>query len=695
MKLLKTIIKNFRILFRLKTSLIGIILGPLLIIALVGFAFNSSSQFQISVGYVTQDNSSLTTDYVNTLKEEYQVQEFNNKSNCVSNLKQSLIQMCIIFPKDFVLENNKSNNITFVVDKSRTNIVYSVFNNVNDKIGLKTNELSKDLTNKLISTLDSTSTKIDTNLGLLIRIKNSLNNIKSNIDSNSKSLEELDLSSKKLSTNQDSDLNDIKIYVKSLSDKGRSLVKDGLSTVADVKPAVSSNATLTSELNSLESDLNSFNSTCNSKYNDTSKKISAIKLNLDKLSKEVSSLNSKLDSANSKVGSALSNLKKDLTDLNSVISNVDKVKQNLETSSGDISSISITSSEEIVNPIHTNIETISSDNNKLVILFPYLLMLIIMFISLMLASTLIIVEKKSKAYFRVFTTPTKDSFFIWTTFLTSFIVVFIQTAIILILMKLFFIDLFFSNILVNSSIIILAISIFVMIGMAIGYLFSSQQGTNMASISIGAIFLFISNMILPIETISPTLQKIAHFNPYVIASETFRQSILFSVNFQPIIFNLGILFIYSLVIIFVIVFVQKIAKQSFFRNIPHILSKRKLSDNSIIINGKIISSEKDSIKLVHQLNDKEFVDLIAKSKIIKQFIMNNLEDKILSKSIKKMNKKEFFEYFIVKNQTILKNIRTNTNKLKNKPTKTINKNNKEEKHKQNKFLSIFKKRQKK
>ena len=669
MKVLKTLIKNFRILFRMKTSLIGIILGPLLIIALVGLAFNSSSSFQISVGYVALDNGSLTNEYVNVLQEQYSVIEFSNRSSCVNSLQHSLIHLCILFPEDFVIKNNKINNVTFVVDKSRTNIVYSVFNSINKRIGLKSEELSKGLTEELIKTLDLTSDDIDTDLGLLIRLKNSLSDSVSSLKKSKDSLDSLDLSSEKIDTSISSETNSLEAIVLSLTNKGHSVVKTGLPILADLRTAVSSNSSLVAEVDSLKSSLESLNTTCNSESEDSDKQIESIKSTMSSISKGVLSLNDKLDLANSKVGSELSVLKRLIDDFNQYIKDIDVIKQNLESSSQRISSVSVTSSDEIVNPITTNIETISSDNNKLIVLFPYLLVLIIMFVGLMMASTLVIVEKKSKAYFRVFTTPTRDSFFLWTTFLTAFLIVLFQTIIILLLMKFLFVDLMFSNLLVNSVILIITISIFVMIGMAVGYLFSSPQGANMASISIGAILLFISNMVFPLESVSVAFQKIAHFNPYVIASEMLRQSILFSVSFKELFFDLGILLIYSMIIVILIIFVQQLSKKSFFNNIPHILSKRKISDNSLVIKGKLISSEKDLIKLVHSLSEKEFSSLVAKSKFCKKFILNHLEDETLAKNIRKFTKQEFFDYFLNKNNVLISDLKSGLDKVRKKTRK--------------------------
>lgn len=661
MKFWKTIMKNFKILFRRKTSLIAVVLGPLIIIALIGFAFNSSSQFEISIGYTAPDNSTLTQDFVHTLQEQYLTSQFNTKSECKSQLEQGLMHMCIFFPKDFKIENNKINNITFLVDKTRVNIVYSILNSVHEKIGVKSDQLSKDLTNTLISTLDSTSSDIDTNLGALIRLKKSVETTQDEVTSITTNLNGLDLASKNVDVDLSDDVNSISSLAKTISDKGIKVSKDGLVIVENLR-SNTSNSTYLAELDNLESSLESLNKTSSEDYDDLSLKVKAMNAKIVDAIDGVNSLNNKISSAKTTVSSSISSLNKLKKDLSSIISDIDTIKQNMEKASQRISQIKVTSSEEIVNPIRTNIETISSDNNKLVILFPYVLLLVIMFVGIMLSSTLVMVEKKSKAYFRVFTTPTKDSFYLWTTFFTSFIILLVQVAIILILMRIFFMDLIVANLVVNLVLLFISISIFVMIGMAIGYLMSNQQGANMVSISVGAIFLFISNMVLPLESISPHLKNIANFNPYVLTSEMLRKSILFGKDFSSMFNDLMILLSYTIIIAMFIIIIQGIAKNSFFKNIPHIKSKKKEEENIFTIKGEVIESEKEFIEAIHKLNKEEFVLLVQKSKLAKKFIKNSLNHPDIAKVLKKLDKDSFLKRIVEKNEKIITDLTKNKSK---------------------------------
>ena len=172
MKMLKILGKNFKLLFRKKTSLLTVLFAPILVIFMIGFAFSSTSVVQISLGYTSEDNSPMTLDFIESLKQnDYLMKEFLTKELCVRDLEHGLIHACIGFPKDFIISNNKTNNINFIVDKGRTNLVYSVIDSVSENIDIKSDEVSKSLTRKITETLGDTYEDLEGALALVIKLK--------------------------------------------------------------------------------------------------------------------------------------------------------------------------------------------------------------------------------------------------------------------------------------------------------------------------------------------------------------------------------------------------------------------------------------------------------------------------------------------------------------------------------------------
>ena len=631
MKFLKSIIKNFKILFRIKTTLLAVILGPLFIIFLIGLAFNTSSGIAISVGYSMPDNSSLSQDFVHSLHEKgYQVQPFATKIDCVTGLQSGVVHMCLVFPKDFTIENDKTNEIIFVVDKSRVNIVYEILESVSADIGVQSDALSKSLTEKLTNTLTSSSSIIENDLSSIVVIKNKLTEVSDNANTISSNLGNMDLEMTDVDTDFSSQAQTLNDYTEELRD-------EVVSATDDIMANSSGSVYDTAE------DLQDF---AIDEYNDSLDYLNALEIQMNNTANGLDELEQKLSTAKTLTTENQAGIQSLRTKITEIIADINSVKSDLEGITTNINNIKITSSDQIVNPITTKVETINSKGNKLAVLFPYALLLVLMFISLFLASSLVVLEKRSKASFRVFTTPTRDEFYIFSTFITAFIIVFVEVAVILLVSKFFFIDFISANLLVNSLLILLSIAFFVLLGMAIGYLFSSQQATNMASLSLGAIFLFISNMVLPIESISQSFQKIAQFNPYVLSSEALRRSILFLTPLDKLSFTFLILGSYTLGLLILIVFVQKISKNLYFTKKPTTLAKQLDSIKTLKIHEKEVYNEKEFIISINRLTEEEYEDVIrTKEKEIRYFLKKQLRYGKLSRRFTKMTKKELLEAF--------------------------------------------------
>ncbi|MDD3174875.1 MAG: ABC transporter permease [Candidatus Nanoarchaeia archaeon] len=639
--------KNFKILFRKKTSFFTIFLGPLFVILLMSFTFSSNSEMQMSIGYISPDDSPLTNEFVTNLKTNYLAKQFWEKDTCVHELESGLMHACILFPENFEIENNKTNNIIFVVDKSRISLVYSVIESISSDIDVKTEELSKDLTDKIVSTLTNINTKLDSTLAIVIKTKaktteqeGSATEIGNDMKEISDDLKDVDF------TNLDTSIDSLHQYTKNIYDGVYSEAGDCL----DIVETSEMDATLAAEL---EDELTAIRNVTKTNYDNSSSKITDIATLVDSAISTIE----KIETLSSEQSSSLTKMK---TDLSQMTIDLGTVKSNIESMQNEINNIQVTSTENIVNPITTSIETTSSaGNNKLALIFPYLLILLIMFTSLLLSSTLVVVEKESNAAFRTFTTPTRDEFFVFTTFLTAFMVVIIQLIIILAAVSYFLFDFILANIYVNITLILLATALFIMLGMMIGYLLKTQQATNMATIFLGTILLFISNIVFPIETISPSLKLIAQYNPFVITSELLRQSIVFNTGFSEMALQLAIIFFYSIIFLVLILMFQKISKSNYFNKFAHMRSGiNKFVPESILIDAVEIKSKEELVSKLENIDDEKYDKFKKDSyKQFKEFLEVKLDEDKLG-NLKKMTREQLITKLknrIQKNEELIKN----------------------------------------
>ena len=155
-----------------------------------------------------------------------------------------------------------------------------------------------------------------------------------------------------------------------------------------------------------------------------------------------------------------------------------------------------------------------------------------MFIGLLLSSSVVIRERRGSAYFRNFLTPTNDTLFIIGHFLTNFLIISLQMLIILGVSFYFFKEALL-NVLINLiGALALIIAMFVLLGMFLGYIFKSEETGALASISLGSIFLFLSNTVLPLEYLPSFMTKVGQYNPFVLSESLIRKITLFDATLQ-------------------------------------------------------------------------------------------------------------------------------------------------------------------
>jgi ABC-type multidrug transport system permease subunit len=344
-------------------------------------------------------------------------------------------------------------------------------------------------------------------------------------------------------------------------------------------------------------------------------------------------LNNKLAAAKSATGDSSQAIADNMKALGEVQTSVDDLKALIETNNAQINALKVTSAQSIVNPIHTTIKPVSTKSGNLSFIFPYFIILIIVFIGIMLSSNLIIMEKTSKAYFRNFTTPTKDLTFVMSVFLTSFVVVLLQLVFIMALAYYFLHTSLFSNMLLTGLLLLAAISLFTLIGMIIGYMFNSQDAVTMASISVGSVLLFLSNLILPLENMSVVIQGIARYNPYVICSELLKKLTVFESPMKDVYVDFIIIAVYLVVLFALVMLIEKASKIQFISKKPITKQLARHRDQPIekyfkLKNGVLLMSEKDLLEELVTMPDKEFEQYVnpKHNDFESWLVMNNKAD---------------------------------------------------------------------
>lgn len=647
MKIFKVIAKNLKVLIRSKSSALVVILGPLILILLVGLAFSNTSTFTLNIGIYSPEYNNLTNSYVDKLSNEnYKISKFLNETECVDNIKNSVVHTCIIFPSDFEITNNKTNEIKFYIDQSQQNFVYAIINTLKSSFTTRSSEVSLDLTTDLIDVISSTYKTINDNKNdelkesiernnniILIskRLQSKLKNSEVETSGISNVHESLDTEAKVL-RNRITDIYDVGIDILNLS---ATLFNEG--TFSGYNE---------SELDEIEDDIDDYGDTDGPLYQAWNESIIAKDLFVNKTTTLTSSVSVLVESVEDSqviqkevIAELKNGLDEDTEDIKRELNHLDT---NLEKVTKNILSIEISSAQNIVSPITTKVETVIPKKSNLNYLFPSLLVLLIMFMGTLLSSTLIVMEKNSRAFFRNYTTPTNSVIFVLATFMTSIILMMVQIFIVLSIAALVFKINLLQNVLFIALIVFLISSIFVLLGMVIGYMFNTEQTAMIGVMSLSTIILLTSDMIMPIENMPLYMQEIAKFNPFIVGAEALKKTLFFFKDFNTIKPETIFLSIIILVLFIIIIFIEQITKSFFFSRIG--MKKRteeqkrpEKTKDIFRIDNHLIANKNELYRFIKRLPRKEFKKLVyKKSNRISDFTLEILREKELSHVLSKL-----------------------------------------------------------
>ncbi|MBW2979604.1 hypothetical protein DRZ77_02805 [Candidatus Woesearchaeota archaeon] len=532
--------KNVLTLLRSKFSSLIIIFGPFLLIFLAGTAFDTMEKYSLKVGVFSESYSDISNSMIEKLKQSnFAVEKFKSKEDCINAIKREQIHACIVFPPNLQISQEKENEITFYVDYSKLNLVWSVIDTISTKVTEKREELSTTLTEQLLKSLES-------------------------IRQASTAIEKPSQATETYSTQAMTMLGDDIVYAK-------------LSTLESIAKSIKN--IVSEKLNTITSSAQSIKSDIKDQANMSDETKSEIYDELDDITESATAIRERIEDPENKqtydipgLLNKLSELESDINQVKSLLqaqsSNIESVKSNLDKIKKALNEVTITKATTIITPFKTKINPIIPERTYLTYLFPSLVILVVMFISLLLSTTLVMIEKHSPAFFRNFITPTPSIIFLLGTYLTNILLVFVQIAIILSVAALLF-KASFPTVLPSILILFFTTTTFTFIGMLIGYLFKSEETATLATISLGSAFLFLSNAIIPIESLPSILSKFSFYNPFVIAESALRQTILFGMSIKTLMHDMIPLFVYMAILFAILLLLHTIARKKI--SIKHLI----------------------------------------------------------------------------------------------------------------------------
>ncbi|MBU0470270.1 MAG: ABC transporter permease [Nanoarchaeota archaeon] len=625
MKLLKIILKNFKVLLRSKSSAFVVLVGPLLMIALISLAFSNSQEYDLAVGIIAPDQEGMTGQFITHLeKEDYRLVYYDIIDQCIQDIKLNTVNICITFPENFVIGNEAKPEVEFYADQSRINLVESIISSISSTISLGSDEITLKLTNTLLDAINLTSQELE-------KEKSSIKEINSAINSGFSNSNKIESDSAKANFA----LAKIKPETAQVSNSSKKLENETEALFEDLEDLLNEiTASNYSDLVEEHYDnLNGFLSTENGKIDDSLEEIESL---VDSISVNIGI---------NKSSGIIASITKVKTDLTTIKTNLDKIEKSVQATTDEINQIEITSASSIVNPFTIKVNPILSTTDRSTFMFPYFITLIILFVGIMLSSTLVVMEKKSQAFFRTFTTPTSESTQIFAGYITSITVLILQLAIVFLGAHFYLKMPLFKNYQVTLLVLFLSLSFFTLLGSVIGYMFKTQEGTTIASISLGSLFIFLSNLVLPVESFPQVIRNVLMFNPFVLCSEMFKKSMLFSVSLLEMKQELLIILSYIIIVTTLVIIFHKMSFNRMFSGFanrkilrkPHITKENyfKLRD------GTDLKDKNDLLEALKKMDDEEFRHYVNKeNNEIALWIKETFKEKKLARLIKKLKNRE-------------------------------------------------------
>ena len=566
MKFFRIFEKNLLLVWRSKWAVAIILLAPLLMAALIGSAFSASHAYFVSVGVYEQEKTALGSSIKDSVAKDFKVSDYDSRNECIEGVKTGSVNVCLVLPENLAVERQEgTNEIEIYADNSRTNLVWAVLESLSTRISETSSNISVAMTAGLLSRMQDAKNEISQG-GELVEQTNSLleaaaadtEQLKANIaglsanasvdrlmlsaitssaNSGFKEIGKLKESVDELIAGSKQELDDLSelIYNSSLSLPQKDIIGGQIETVDGLLNDILDEAKKSQ--NSSSSEMNRLNSTIEQANSELEKIRTLISETTEfKLSgfTKLSAVDASIDNT----ASALSKLKTKLADIEANLGNANA------------------SASYIVTPIVKKVMSVSPTASQLRNIFPALLVIVVMFSSLVLSSMFAVAEKSSKAYFRNSITPTDELAFLAAGYAANIIVVALQLAV-FVAVSVVFLNLGFAGVGKLVALLLAGASLFILLGMLIGELFVSQEGSIIASLSVGSLLLFFSNTIIPIESLPWLAREIANYNPFVLAESLLRKTLIHLIPFAQLANELFIIIVYCIAIFALLAIVAK------------------------------------------------------------------------------------------------------------------------------------------
>jgi len=568
------IIKNLKIVFRSWSSLFLLIIGPLLLILIVGFVFGGNSIHDINIGVVAKEGIN-TEDVVSVLiSDEIFTTNYQLIETCMLDLKLDNVQVCIEFSDDFEMIKNKASKgrIVFYYDNTKYNLVSYLTDHLQESLDLTSEQITLEIANNILGNIEDTVIEMEsmrTKLGQFIlnakSVRDDLVNTKETLEDIQTKFKPIYNETLRLKVLLDENSGNINSTINLLGTSSSSVTSQISSVLLSIDEIENSIITYNDSAATTP-----FRNTINYTSGELVKELEILKQNLTSLNQAIIDYNSLVQKANKDLYDKTDNLiklleemdlfidqsieqtQKNIILMSNAITEMEKIKEELDINIEKFSGIDKSQAETLINPIKSTFKPLFEDMPKINLVFPIVLVFILMFISILLSNIVVLREINSQSYFRNFLVPVRKRFFVISLYITNMMVIMFQIVIFLFVAKFKFnINLFNVAVPLLSTIFIVA-TIFTLLGMSVAYFMKNQQTSILLSTFITLAIFFFSDIIFPVEAMPKLAAFFAKLNPLVLGETIFRKIIYHGLPLSMQLKELIILGVFIIIFIFIL-----------------------------------------------------------------------------------------------------------------------------------------------
>ena len=570
---LPTIIqKNIKLVFRSYSSLLLLVLGPLLLILLVGFAFGGSALHDINIGIINPPKDVILSQIIPS-KSDYTI--FPDKEECLLSLKIEMHHACLEFSEDFATKNIEGKivsvgEITLYFNNAQFNLANKLESSLEKQLQLTSDQITLSSAKKIIGdineavrSMQETQIKVQFYTERAQKIKDELEYaketmifVRSDYEQTSKHISEVLAINESLELS--SQLNDLnKSFHENVENISRS-IKSVETSIGKTEEYVNNNSNLSVNLsnarknliyirNNLESASNTFDSFLANAYD-----YNALLANATASNAELLEL---YGNTSLKLNQSIARIEEDIIFIDSAIKDLERTNESLSFYISKFSGLEEEQALSLVNPIHSTFTTLLKDLEKISLIFPVLLVFIISFIGILLSNMNVLNELHSQASFRNFLVPVHFFVFAFGLFVTNVFMVSLQITVLLIIAYTQFSINFFPVLTDFIITTLLIMFIFILIGMCVAYKVKTKQNSIILSTFLALGFFLFSDVIFPLQTMPKLAAFFASLNPLVIGEEILRKLLFFNIPLSAQIGELLLLISY-LIVLFILLYIS-------------------------------------------------------------------------------------------------------------------------------------------